>query len=710
METIKATILNVWSDKGTWAAIKAKNNETGEIFGANGTIVCPVVGEEIKMTGEWVNHPTYGRQFRVESASKAKPNDRNGILAYLCAGFIKGVGPKKAVAILDRFGDKTLEVIEKDYMRLADIKGITPNIAQVIHDCHMQNNIYMELVDLLKPSITDKQIADIYDRYGKNAVEKLKKNPYILINDLYGVGFKRADAIASAVGISAASPVRVRAGISYCLKEKGESEGHCYVSSAAIEKALAEIIGEDVGINVIADNLMAMQEQGEIIIEDENTIYLRSLYYSEVSIANCVKTRMNRSPRKEIPMHCIESALSQMEKKSGFTIEGKQREAVEKAFQKCLFVITGGPGTGKTTITKAIVSAWERAGHSESSIAMCAPTGKASRRMTEVTGIQAKTIHSLLEFSNDGFAYNSENKLPHSLIIVDESSMLDIYLAKALFEAVRDDVTMILIGDIDQLPPIGAGNVFRDLVELPCVSTVKLNLSHRQHGKIAINANKVNTGNTDFELDESFQFVFEEKDHAKLQQYAVEQYLKLVNEYGVEEVCLLAPMRQRGETAVNVLNPILREKVNPAGKAAEVALNGRILRVGDRVMQIKNRLKDGVANGDIGTVQTVCSEYITVAFDSGNILEYLADELNQLVLAYSMTVHKSQGSEYKACVVVQSNEHYIMLQRNLLYTALTRAKEKVVLVGNKWAVGRAVNTVKAIERNTKLKNRIGFHA
>lgn len=706
METIKAVIDRVIADKGSWCAIVAHSQEMPR-FNASGLIIAPMVGEDVELVGEWKTHPKYGPQFHVEQSKKKMPVTEQGITEYLCSGFINGIGPKTAVEIVKRFGLDTLNVISKSPMELVAISGITTRKAEMIHDCHMRSNIYAELAALLKPTVSDKQIANLYSKYGDKAVSVITENPYVLIDDMYGIGFRKADVIATAIGIAPDAKIRIRAGILYCLKEKGEKEGHCYIGTDALEKGMKEIIGDSSSVDMIVEELICLKNKNEIVIEDEDTIYLKSLYLAENDVADYTRRLIITAPKHKVKAAHCSQALEQMEAQNGFVIEGEQREAVFNVFEQSLSAITGGPGTGKSTITKAIVTAWVLAGHPKESIALCAPTGRAARRMTEVTGLPATTIHRLLGFGSDGFKYDEKRPLFQRLIIVDECSMMDIYLAKALLSAIRGGATIIMIGDVDQLHSIGAGNVFRDFVQLEQVPTIRLKLSHRQHGKIAINANMLNHGSCAFEYDDTFQYVNEGENHELLQKEAVDQYLSMADKYGIEQVCLLTPMRQRGASSVNILNPILRELVNPpSSDKAEVVFNGKSYLVGDRVMQTKNRADDGIANGDLGFIASVCESFITVEFDSFETVEYLQEDVGQLVLAYAMTIHKSQGSEYKGCVVVASNEHYIMLQRNLIYTAVTRAKEEVVLVGNMRSFELAAKTVKSSNRNTKLQQRI----
>ena len=715
---VKIQIKKVYYSKESWASVLGtiiSENEDGEYMGSSikaaGTIIEPKVGDRLILFGDYENSDEYGLEFKSVRCKREKINSVDGILSYLSSGFIKGIGRKKAKAIVNMFGLETLSIIENDPMKLCEVKGISEKTAKKISDSHTAHNIYFDLASLLSPEITDNQISKIYDRYKEKSVKTLKKNPYILIRELNGVGFKKADGIARTLGFPFDCSKRVQAGIEYQLKDKGEKEGHCFVKRNDLQKGVISLLGIDINNERIDQELKQMASEKIIYIENDNDIYLKSLYFAENNVALGVRNRLSTKVTTKVTPEIVTQVIAGTEKEAKIILEEKQKEAIASSFNNSLFIITGGPGTGKTTIINAIVKCYLKAGYSTEDIALCAPTGKAARRMTEVCALPANTIHRLLGFEPDTMKFRSEKEhLKEKVVIVDESSMLDIYLANALFRGTNSENILIMIGDVDQLPPIGAGSVFKDLVELPCVPMVKLNLSHRQKGKIAINANNINNGKTQLETGEDFFMFSEGENHEHLQELTIRSYVKMAKRYGVDKTCVLCPMRQKGITATNTLNPLLRDIMNPATEGKPIIKSTfKEYRVGDRVMELVNHHDEGIANGDVGYITDIIDDTITVLYDSKIEAEYSVKEADaELVLAYAITIHKSQGSEYKGCVIPLSNEHYIMLQRNLIYTAVTRAKASVVIVGNSWALNAAVRTVKATVRNTKLKEKIAI--
>jgi exodeoxyribonuclease V alpha subunit len=692
--------------------------KSSEIISAAGNIASPAEGMALTLTGEWTEHEKYGPQFSVVSAEMTNIAGKDAIIAYLSSGFIKGVGVVIARKIYKRFGEDTIRIIEDEPEKLAEVSGVSSRVAEQIHNSHGSGKAYMSLVSLLKPETTDYQIAKIYEKYGEKAIDVLNENPYQLIHDLDGVGFKKADRLAHAMGIKGDDPRRINAAVLHALHTAANDGGHCFMYADALETSIIELIGS-VNMKLVAKAIEENVKKKDIIIDNEQAIYLRNLYFAETKAADNVRRLLDANLGKLVAPAIIEKAIIDVEAETGYVLEGKQKQAVKSALANGLSVITGGPGTGKTTIVKAILKAWELAGNRAESALLMAPTGKAARRMSEVTGRPAHTIHKALRLGYDGDtgAFTTEDPHPAGLVILDESSMLNIHIAASVVGAVKTGAILVLIGDADQLPPIGPGNFFRDMIESFKVPRAVLEVSYRQSGSIGINAGRVNSGQGthSFICDDAFKYVNisdSKTNKASLADASVEEYMKLVDEYGVKDVCYLSPMRNKSSTGTNTINERIREIVHgdvieslpsiTVGKGE----HERVFYLGDRIMQTDNDYEGGVYNGDIGFITAIEDGIVTAMFESGQELEYQAKDMGKLMLAYAVTVHKTQGSEYKAVVVVCGREHWYMAVRNLLYTALTRASEKVVLVGDARTISKAAGTVSQMVRNTKVKKRI----
>ena len=709
-------ITRVFCSRDGWASVLALTKDGGE-FRAAGAIYKPETSEDSKYTfhGEWFNDPKWGLQFRViRTESENLRPTKEGIIAFLSSGFIKGLGAQKAARVYAAFGDKTYDVIENDHLALAQVKGISEKTCEMIRKAYLENFEFRRLREFLPPEVSDLKVRVIYEMYKGKSVNVLQNDPYKIIVDLSGVGFKTADKLAVALGIAMDDPRRVSAAIVFCLREMAEG-GHCYTYANTLHLKVVDLLGVDTSVEVIADELKKLVEKRVVYIDgSDGAIYYHSLYKAESESAKIIR-RMLESNSKvlRVKEDHIKKAITQMEMRTGYVIEPTQIQAVNNVFQNTFSIITGGPGTGKSTIIRLIIESFRIAGGDYKRIALAAPTGKAARRMTEVTGMQASTIHQLISLGTFGDDYDRggsdeaparDKQIEQDLIIVDEASMMDIRLAYQFLARISDKARVILVGDIDQLPPIGPGNFFRDLVKSYKVPSVKLKLCFRQSGFIASNARHINEGQGvhAFNFDETFAFLPTNKE--QIQETVISKYCEMAEKYGVEHCIILAPMKTRSTSATNALNAILQDRLNPKREGCYIEHNDRSFRLMDRVMQTVNRWRDDVANGDVGFVSEVEAESITVNFDSGVSLTYTKnDALSQLTLAYAMTVHKSQGSEYKGCVVVCNKEHYIMLQRNLLYTAITRAKEEVALIGDARSIGTAAATVQSITRNTKLR-------
>lgn len=690
-------IVKVFADKGDWASIVVSLGR-GKQVRAAGNIIGPADGLQITMYGDMIVDPRYGEQFKV-ARSKVERVTEADIVDYLGSAFVKGIGPATAQKIYDMFGARSIDIVENHPEELVKVKGISMQKALMAQESVKENRAFLNLFEYLGGKATSHQVKVLCEKYGKNAIEVLKNNPYVVIYDLDGFGFKRADALAQAAGILPNDPRRICAAITYTLKNM-QAEGHCYCIVDSLEENL-KLLVDDVPVDKLSDYIVKEINTGHLVLDGEK-LYTAEMYNDEVACANIIVKLATSASSNPIPQRTVDQAIFEMELTTGFELEKKQKDAILMACKKRISVITGGPGTGKTTIVKAIVNAAQKSGE----VLLGAPTGKASRRMSEMTDdLEATTIHRMLMMAHIA----AENKKPKSpMLIIDEASMLDITLATSVLRFVdKYDGSVVFIGDVDQLPPIGPGNFLRDIVESPIVPTVRLDLCHRQHGKIAINADRINRGMGchTFSFDDTFNIV--QTQGVDAQNEMVSLYLDAADKYSIRDICCLTPMRKQGRsaTAADTLNELIREKLNPMRPHLPTMGN---FRLGDRVMETQNDARRDVYNGDCGIVSEIYDRLhmLIVEMDDGRRIEYTSHELDTLVLAYAMTIHKSQGSEFKVAIIANCKEHYIMLQRNLLYTAVTRARDKVYIVGTRQAIDIAVRTVKAIQRNTYLKKRI----
>ena len=694
---------------GTYAVIRMTVTDGENLFGehtivAAGSIFNPQPNMRIDVEGEYTNHPKYGTQFSVTSSFIKVDNNKPAVIRSLTMGGFRGIGPKTAAKIVEHFGENVVEeIIEKDPARLAEIKGITTEKALLIGEAHKRNFALQELSGM---NITESQMRKLYDCYKEKAVTVMKTDPYQAIYDIPGFGFRTVDGIAIKNGIQPNDPKRIGAALIYILSTIS-NDGHCWCTMGALIDHARELLYLS---PAIIETQLNYEIQSGHIICDSGRIYAKYLYRAEDETARWLAHLATCPPIVDISDRTIERAICLTEDQNGFELDESQRKAVVSALRNRVSVITGGPGTGKSTITKAIINAWMDAmpnvDDPEDCITLCAPTGKAARRMFEVTGVQAQTAQRLVvRFDNCGVCPSG------SLIILDEASMVDITLAHRLLEIAKEDNQLVLIGDVDQLPPIGPGNFFRDCIQSPFIQSVKLELSHRQKGYVAINAQRINEGKGTHALkldDPSFRFV--PADKSLVREKVIEEYLKLYNEVrDLSEICCVVPMRKSGksQTSADDLNVILRDHLNPAKEGAKT-IKGCKYRIGDRVMQTENDYDRDIYNGDCGTIISMDTEdqLLIMKTDDGRLIEYTVQDTQALVFAYCVTIHKVQGSQYKSIVVAHSMEHFYMLQRNLLYTAVTRAKEKVVIVGEDAAINTAVKKVPSLDRNTSLRIRI----
>jgi len=670
-------------------------------------------GETLKLTGEWTLHTKYGEQFKVESFETITPATVAGIEKYLGSGLIKGIGPVFAKRLVETFGAETLRIIEDESSRLLTVNGIGEVRLQRIRTAwEEQKEIRDVMIFLQGHGVSSAYAAKIFRTYGKSSIAVVQENPYRLAQDIYGIGFKTADRIAQALGVDQQSPLRVEAGVIHVLNELAE-EGHVYFPFDGLVKESATILEvEPVLVTQAVERLR--QEQRVVCHEGPEVmaVYLASLHAAEEGVArSLLALAEGGAPPADID---IERAILWVEQANRLPLAEEQKEAIRQAIQRKLLVITGGPGTGKTTILKCIIQILEK---KQRRIVLCSPTGRAAKRMSEATGREAKTVHRLLEFSpKDGrFKRDQQRPLEADLVIVDEASMVDVVLMNSLLKAIPSVAGLILVGDVDQLPSVGPGAVLRDIIASGLVRVICLTEIFRQarESQIVVNAHRINRGEfpfcADWEGKERSDCYFLAKEEAQEVQAAILELAArgLPKRHRVdpmEELQILSPM-QKGPIGAMQLNQALQALLNPSGP--ELLRGGRLYRLGDRVMQTRNNYGKDVYNGDIGRIAKLDQEEreVTVRFDDRQVT-YDFNELDELVLAYAVTVHKSQGSEYPAVIIPVHTAHYVMLQRNLLYTAITRGKRLAVLVGTKKAVAIAVKNHKIQLRYTGLARQL----
>lgn len=684
---------------------KIQNNFTG-------VIPKPDINHSYMFEGELTTHPTYGEQFKFYTCIPIEDETEDGILTLLSSKRFKGIGPKKASEIVKAFGKETLQIIRNDPMRLTEISGISEKTAKEIANNMPDIGTWGELRMLLRDS-TDSLVNKIYEVYENQAITKIKANPYNLIKDIDGIGFLKADSIAKQLNITGNHPLRIQAAIFHILEQAAEMDGHCfsYASNlqANVQKFVPEASVEDIAeaIKVLADK---DEKNGRMSlhIDEDGAIYLSMYWRAEVTIAQKVSELLSNKKRNFYTNTMIRGTMKEiMKTNGGYDLEEKQYKAVETALNEHLCVITGGPGTGKTTIVNAIIKTIETKGRKISGktpkILLMAPTGRASKRITETTGKKAHTIAFTLVCA--------ENKtIDCDYLICDETSMVNILTAQKIMSRIDSSRThIIFLGDIDQLPAIGAGSFFKDLLQTPRIPVVKLEFSFRQNGSLAKNANSINhgMGPHSYIEDEHFQYIKATKDTAA--NLAIENYLSMVADVGINNTILLSPTRKNGNNSTNALNGLLQKILNPSfsyGKTIKTP--DFVIGVNDRVLLTKNNVIENYVNGDVGTVINIKETTIDILFDGeDNICTANINEIqNVLTLAYALTIHKVQGSEYKNVIMLFTTEHSFMGQRALVYTGVTRAKDKMTLIGDARAIAIAVNKVPSIERNSKLKSRM----
>jgi exodeoxyribonuclease V alpha subunit len=682
-----------------------QDEETEEAFTATGLFTNPVAGAEFLLEGDYTESK-YGRQFKVNSMVEKLPASLKGLERYLGSGLIQGIGKVNAHKIVEAFGLDTISIIEEEPDRLLQLEGIgKKKLSKITKAWNDQKEIKNVMIFLQGYGVSPAYAVKIYKAYGNDSIRKVKKNPYSLIRDVWGIGFTLADNLARSMGIGNESEERIRAGVFFILEEMSKS-GHCYATFEELTGQAARVLL--VGEEMVEGEIRYLAREGIIISDYEDIFYLPFLYHCEVGIKNRVEEMM-KVQLVRLSVDEVE-VVEEVSRTAGILYDDIQLSGIRMSLTSRLMVLTGGPGTGKTTTVMGIIRALEMG---KRSILLAAPTGRAAKRMTETTGKKASTIHRLLEFSPaEGFQRNEENPLECDTLILDEASMVDVSLMYTVLRALPDTATLILVGDVDQLPAVGPGNVLRDFIDSEMVDVVCLERIFRQAKTSAIteNAHRVNRGEMVAkgpDLEDDF-FFMEESDTRKLLATIKDLVARrLPNRYQLDplkDIQVLTPM-QKGDLGAKNLNKELQEVLNP--ESTKIIYGLTEYRLHDRVMQIRNNYEKRVFNGDIGTISNVDldTKQLLVNF-AGDELVYDLGDLDELVLAYAVTIHKSQGSEYPVVITPLTMSHYMMLQRNLVYTAITRAEKLMILLGEKRALRKAINTNDVKKRNTMLKVRL----
>ncbi len=685
-------------------------------------------GEWLKLTGKWVSHAKHGRQFQAELCEQSRPATQEGVKRYLGSSLIRGIGPVMAERIVNRFGEETLDTIDHEPERLREVLGIgKKRVGQIIKAWEEQRAIKDVMLFLQSHGVSTSLAVKIYKKYEDDSLAIVQNTPYKLVNDIHGIGFKTADKIAQALGLAKDDPARIEAGIAYTLNRMAQ-EGHVYMPQEALEPEAAEILGvqaeqvtdvidsletsEFIKRETIQYSLSSIQSSVSApqVLKEERAVYLTPMYYSEIGVTNRVK-RMIEHPTSRLAVFRNRKSKIQ-NPESRIPLTEQQMEAAQTAVTHKVAILTGGPGTGKTTTLRALLDLLDA---NRLTYALASPTGRAAKRLAEATGRPAKTIHRLLEFNpGEGFGRNEDNPIDADMIVIDEASMLDLALANNLLKAISPDSHLLLVGDIDQLPSVGAGDVLGDLIDSGVTAVVRLQTIFRQAaGSLIIhNAHRINRGlapETRPDADDFFIFIKPEPEEAANLLVDIVK-TRLPRKFGfdpLDDIQVLSPM-YNGALGVTNLNRLLQGNLNPASaRKPERRLGGRAFRVGDKVMQTVNNYDKDVYNGDIGriTALDLVMQTMTVSIDGAPVV-YDFLEADELVHAYAISVHKSQGAEYPCVVMPVATQHYMMLQRNLLYTAVTRAKKLVILVGTRKAINIAVKNDKQTDRHTALDWRL----
>ncbi|MEV7466393.1 ATP-dependent RecD-like DNA helicase [Streptomyces kronopolitis] len=714
----------------------------GDLLTVVGALLGAQPGESLRMEGRWGSHPQYGKQFTVDNYTTVLPATIQGIRRYLGSGLIKGIGPRIADRIVEHFGTDTLDVIETEPARLVEVPGLGPKRTKLIGAAWEEQKAIKEVMVFLQGVGVSTSIAvRIYKKYGDASISVVRNEPYRLAADVWGIGFLTADRIAQSVGIPHDSPDRVKAGLQYALSQSTD-QGHCFLPEEQLIADAVKLLGVDTGL--VIDCLGALAADPEGVVREKvpgsedgapvTAVYLVPFHRAEISLAGRL-TRLLRTDEDRMPAFrdvAWDKALAWLARRTGAELAPEQQQAVRLALTEKVAVLTGGPGCGKSFTVRSVV---ELARAKKAKVVLAAPTGRAAKRLAELTGAEASTVHRLLELKPGGdAAYDADRPLDADLVVVDEASMLDLLLANKLVKAVPPGAHLLLVGDVDQLPSVGAGEVLRDLLAaggaargtpegsggrvaggtVPAVRLTRIFRQAQQSG-VVTNAHRINSGVPPLTNGLPDFFLFAEEDSEEAGRLTVDVVARRIPaKFGLDprrDVQVLTPMH-RGPAGAGALNGLLQQAVTPGRPdLPERRVGGRVFRVGDKVTQIRNNYEkgsNGVFNGTVGVVTALDQDEqrLTVRTDEGEEVAYDFDELDELAHAYAVTIHRSQGSEYPAVVIPVTTSAWMMLQRNLLYTAVTRAKRLVVLVGSRKALGQAVRTVSAGRRCTALDHRL----
>jgi exodeoxyribonuclease V alpha subunit len=719
--------ITYYSDESNYCVLRLRPDQLplgrDQLVTVVGTMPELQPGENVRLQGEWTNHPRHGRQFRADVVTQVRPASVEAIQRYLGSGLIKGIGPVTAKRIVGFFGPETLDVLDRMPGRVLEVPGVGKVRAELIAEAWVQQQHIKDVMLFLQGhGISSGLAVKIFKQYGDQSIPIVSRDPYRLAQDVFGIGFRTADKIAQDLGLPPDAPSRIAAGIAYALGQASD-DGHVFLPRDELVTSAAEML--TVAAEAVEDTVKRMTERGEVMLEaipvpdgleHVEAVYLPPMFYSERGAA--AKLRLMRdmpdTHLADLQRANLDPLLDALSAAGPVTLTGQQQDAIRSALTHKISVLTGGPGTGKTTTLRTLIAILERTRHR---FLLASPTGRAAKRLSEATGHPARTIHRMLGFSpaDHRFLHDEENPLDTDMLVVDEASMIDLVLFYNLLKAIPPDVHLLLVGDVDQLPSVGAGNVLHDVIHGEIGPVTRLDVIFRQSetSQIIRNAHRINHGELPDTSNRSDDFfLFAEEDPEK----AAELLINVVQEripgkFGLnplEDIQVLAPM-YRGPVGVIALNEAFQERLNPnpSGRKAERRLAGRLFRVGDRVIQTRNNYDKDVFNGDIGRIYSfdLTNQVLTVMMD-GRQVDYDWSEADELTHAYCISVHRAQGSEYPCVVVPVVTQHYLMLQRNLLYTAVTRAKKLVVLVGTRKAVAIAVRNDQVARRWSALDWRI----
>jgi exodeoxyribonuclease V alpha subunit len=703
---LTATISRVTyrSDSSGYTVARATNDVEDRPFTMVGRLPVLTLGERVRVTGQWVTHPRFGRQLEVDSFERLLPRTKEAIVRYLGSGLIEGIGPKLAERLVNEFGEETLTVIEQSPHMLEKVRGISAAKAGAIFDAVKRNSGLRDLTLLLEETGLGARFASrIFAAYGDSSITIVREDPYRLARDIWGIGFARADALARNLGVDVEDPRRVDAGVDAVLSRSTEL-GDVFFPEDELAQGAANLLGIDV--SVAKEGVRRNVLRGKAIQEDER-VYPCMLHLAETSAAHLVRAFLKREGGAALPFD--DAGLQALQRERGLRLSEDQTQALELAHRSRIFVLTGGPGTGKTTLTRFLLDLLES---HRLEVVLAAPTGRAARRLSEATGREACTIHRLLAFdpASGVFARDEDNPIPAGVVLIDEASMMDLRLFESLLRALPEDARLILVGDANQLPSVGPGDVLRDLLRSRRLPLAELGRVFRQGERSGIveNAHRILAGKSPrtHEAQGDFRFVERETPEqiaAEVRRIVRDELPRSEGVVPIRDVQVLAPM-YKGETGVDALNALLQEDLN--SRASEVRSGSRAFRVGDRVIQLKNDYRKNVFNGEIGLVESISVEegILRVKFDS--VVELPVSEWDQIALAYAITVHKSQGSEYEWVVIPLVTQHAMLLDRPLFYTAVTRARRGVILVGQSRALALALRPRRFRPRRSTLAERI----